>query len=86
MASKGSLEDSQLQISPTSKCRGIKNLKNVADVTRTRTPTEPMMRDEDGQLRPVMEGDHEYVVEKILDKRVCNESIRGCEKPAHSFR
>ena len=48
--------------------------------------TEPMMRDEDGQLRPVMEGDHEYVVEKILDKRVRNESIRGCEKPAHSFR
>ena len=45
-----------------------------------------MMRDEDGQLRPVMEGDHEYVVEKILDKRVRNESMRGCEKPAHSFR
>ena len=50
------------------------------------SPTEPMMRDEDGQLRPVMEGDHEYVVEKILDKRVRNESMRGCEKPAHSFR
>ena len=32
-----------------------------------------MMRDEDGQLRPAMEGDHEYVVERILDKRVASD-------------